>query len=133
MVNTRAWLIGSLTLLLVLMTPIASASAPTSFLTTGFTGSHSGEVTAQGVKGVNVTYTNNFHVSMLAFVYVDLTNSAGQTVFVQATGTLFSAGGSASAFIGFVGISPGTYTASLFVTTSSGVPISTVTTVQVTL
>lgn len=66
-------------------------------------------------------------------MYVDLTNSAGQTVHITTTGMSLDALGNGTAFFGFVGVGHGTYTASLFATTSGGVPVSTSTKVQVTL
>jgi hypothetical protein len=127
-------LVPSLAVLLTLvLAPMASATSPAPFLTTGLTHSMAAQGTLAGFQGVTINYTDTRSTGVFAFVYMDLTNSAGQTVLVQATTGNFTAGQSLVLFLPISGVGTGTYSASVFATNIDGVPISTVTTVQVVL
>ena len=118
--------------LLLVTAPVSNAAAQT-FSTSGFASLHATETTQQGTEGVLVNYNNTMSSAVVAFVYLDLTNSAGQTVFVQASGGSFAAGENKTIFFGLTGVQSGTYVASVFVVTSAFVPVSTATSVQVVL
>ena len=80
-----------------------------------------------------MNYNNTVSSVVVAFVYLDLTNSVGQTVFVQASGGTFSGGENKTIFFGLTGLQTGSYSAAVFVVTGADVPVSTVANVQVVL
>jgi hypothetical protein len=83
--------------------------------------------------GITSTFTNNSNAPVTAFVYAVVHNALGQTVDISTATVTASAGGSATAFNALFGLAPGTYTISIFVTSSSGTAISTSTPVTVTI
>lgn len=115
------------------MAPVASAAAPSSYLTTGLVGSGAAKTMIGGYTGVTITYNNTYSVPILAFVYLNLVNSAGQTAYVQLSSGNISSHNTIQFFLPISGPAAGTYTAKLFATTSFGVPISTVDTLSVVL
>jgi hypothetical protein len=60
-------------------------------------------------------------------------NALGQTVDISTATITASAGGSATSFNVLFGLAPGTYTVTVFVTSSSGTAISVSTPVTVTI
>lgn len=120
-------------MLVALMTPVASASAPSSYLTTGFVGYGAAKTTIAGFTGVVINYNNTYSVSFSAFVYLVLVNSAGQTVYWTAAGCSVPGNSPGQCFVPIYGALSGTYTANLFATTNFGVPISVVDTLTVVL
>ena len=114
------------------LAPQSNAVAAT-YSTTGFVALGVAETTQLGMKGVAVTYNNTMPMTVFAFVYIYLTNSAGQTIYIQLSRYSYSTGQNVTSFFGLVGVMPGTYTASLFATTNSLVPVSPVTTIKVVL
>ena len=118
--------------LLLMTTPVSNAVAPT-FSTSGFVSLREIEATQSGVAGVLVNYNNTVSSAVVAFVYLDVTNSIGQTVFVQASGGTFSGGENKTIFFGLTGLQTGSYSAAVFVVTGADVPVSTVANVQVVL
>lgn len=107
------------------MAPAWPYASPSSYLTTGVTQSGIKQTIIGGYTGVLVNYTNSYSSSFSGFVYLDVVNSAGQTVYWNLTSCPFNAAQKAQCF---VAISPspaaGNYTASVFATTTSSVPVS---------
>ncbi|HEV2390673.1 MAG TPA: hypothetical protein VGS04_08120, partial [Nitrososphaerales archaeon] len=85
-------------------------------------------------NGITSSFTNNSNAPVTAFAYAVVHNGLGQTVDIS-TATLnnVAAGGSASAFNVLFGLAPGTYSVTIFVTSSAGTAISTSSTVSVTI
>jgi hypothetical protein len=90
--------------------------------------------TTQGpYTGVTSSFTNNSNAPLTAFVYAVAHNALGQTVDISTATVTASAGGSATAFNVLFGLPPGTYSVTIFVTSSSGTAISGTSTVSVTI
>jgi hypothetical protein len=132
LVSSRNLFVILLVVFLMFLAPQSDAVAAT-YSTRGFVALGVAETTQLGTKSVVVNYTNTLSIAVSAFIYIYLTNSAGQTINIQLSGTHFSAGQNRTLFFGLVGVAPGTYTASLFATTNSLVPVSPVTTIKVVL
>ena len=71
-----------------------------------------------------MTYLNTANVSLSIIVWVDLTNAGSQTIGILATQATIAAGQSLTVDNPIFGLTPGTYTALIFVTTVSGVVVS---------
>jgi len=90
--------------------------------------------TTQGAyNGVSSIFTNNSNAPVTGFVYAVVHNALGQTVDISTATVSAPAGGSVSAFNALFGLPPGTYSVSLFVTSSAGTAISSTITVSVTI
>lgn len=90
--------------------------------------------TTQGIyNGVTTSFTNNSNAPVTGFVYAVVHNALGQTVDISTATITAPAGGSATAFNALFGLPPGTYSVSIFVTSSSGTAISTTSTASVTI
>ena len=111
-------------LALSMVVPAASGVSPT-YLTTGITQSSIKQTVIGTYDGVLVGYTNTYSSSFGAFVYLDLVNAAGQTTYWNLGSCSFAAHQTVQCF---VTISPsvpkGTYTALVFATTETSVPVS---------
>jgi hypothetical protein len=83
--------------------------------------------------GVTSTFTNTSNAPVTAFVYAVVHNALGQTVDISTATVTASAGGSTTAFNALFGLAPGTYSVSIFATSSSGTAISGTSTVSVTI
>jgi len=83
--------------------------------------------------GITSTFTNNSDAPVTAFVYAVVHNALGQTVDISTATVTASAGGSATAFNALFGLPPGTYSVTIFVTSSAGTAISATSTVSVTI
>jgi hypothetical protein len=113
--------------------PIASG-ATNSYLTTGVTQSGIEQKTINVSNGVLVNYTSTYSSSLVAFVYLDLTNSAGQTIYWDVASCTFAANQKVQCFVVIAATVPkGNYSASVFAATTSSVPLSTTSSVQVTI
>jgi len=90
--------------------------------------------TSGGNTLISATYTNNSNAPQTAFIYAVVHNALGQTV-LYTTSTLnnIAAGGSQTGQLVLFGLAPGTYTATLFVVSTSGTALSTTSTVSVTI
>jgi len=84
-------------------------------------------------SGVSSSFTNNSNAPVTGFVYAVVHNALGQTVDISTATVSAPAGGSVSAFNALFGLPPGTYSVSLFVTSSAGTAISGTSTVSVTI
>jgi len=90
--------------------------------------------TTQGAyNGISSQFTNNSNAPVTGFVYAVVHNALGQTVDISTATITAPAGGSVSAFNALFGLAPGTYSVTLFVTSSAGTAISTTSTVSVTI
>ena len=88
----------------------------------------------QGVyNGVTTTFTNHSNAPITGFVYAVVHNALGQTVDISTATISAPAGGSVTAFNALFGLPPGTYSVTIFVTSSSGTAISTTSTASVTI
>ncbi len=75
-------------------------------------------------SAVNATWENFASVTLTGFVWFDVTNGQGQTVWVSATSLTLAPSAVGSAYLGLSTLAAGTYTVEVFVTTSQGIPIS---------
>ncbi len=131
------FVIGISFVLLTAVAPAARAwpgpASPPPYLTTTVTQSGVKQATLGGYPGVFVNNTSSSSSSFSGFVYLDLVNSAGQTVYWGLTGCNFAAGQTVGCFVEiFTPIPAGTYTATVFATATSSVPVSVPSTLPVT-
>jgi len=84
-------------------------------------------------KAIQVSYTNNSNAPQTAIVYAVVHNAAGQTVAYTTATISPAAGGSQLAQLILFGLAPGTYSATVFATSTAGVALSTSSTVTVTI
>ncbi len=113
---------------------VSSGSTTTCNSTTCMTANGSPSSTTVGPnKAVQTSYTNNSNAPLTAIVYAVVHNAAGQTVSYSTATLQLNAGQSGTAYDVLFGLAPGTYTVSVFVTTTSGVAISSTSTVTVTV
>ena len=89
--------------------------------------------TVGAYKAIVASYTNNSNAPQTAVVYAVVHNAAGQTVLISTSTISPAAGASAQAQLILFGLPSGSYTATLFVTSTGGTAISGTTTVSVTL
>ena len=113
---------------------VGSVSTTSCNTTTCISATGPAKQSAQGpYQGITSTFTNNSNAPVTAFVYAVVHNALGQTVDISTATITAPAGGSATAFNVLFGLPSGTYSVSLFVTSSSGTAISTSSTVSVTI
>jgi len=84
-------------------------------------------------KAVQTSFTNTSNSPVTAIVYAVVHNALGQTVSYSTATITASAGGSATAYDVLFGLAPGTYSVTVFATSTSGTAISTTSTVTVTI
>jgi hypothetical protein len=85
-------------------------------------------------RAVQTSFTNNSNAPLTAVVYAVVHNSAGQTIaYSTATLTNVPSGGSATAYDVLFGLPPGTYSVTIFATSTGGTAISGTSTVTVTI
>ena len=84
--------------------------------------------------GVTINYTSTYTSPFVAMVYLDVVNSAGQTVGVSIGSVNFSTNETIAAFVAFPssGLN-GTFTAKVFAVSNTGVPVSVTSSMNVTL
>jgi hypothetical protein len=112
-----------------------SSGSPSSCNTTTcmtITGSPT-QTTITGSKAVQTAWTNNSNAPLTAIVFAVVHNAAGQTVSYSTATLQLAAGASGTGYDVLFGLAPGTYTVSVFVTTTGGAAISTTSTVTVTV
>jgi hypothetical protein len=114
---------------------VSSGSTTTCNTTTCMTANGAPSQTTIGSnKAVQSSFTNNSNAPLTAIVYAVVHNSAGQTVaYSTATLTNVPSGGSATAYDVLFGLAPGTYSVTIFATSTSGTAISGTSTVTVTI
>jgi len=113
---------------------VGSVSSTTCNTTTCTSMTGTAKQTTQGAyQGISSTFTNNSNAPVTAFVYAVVHNALGQTVDISTATITAPAGGSASAFNVLFGLPSGTYSVTIFVTSSSGTAISGTSTVSVTI
>jgi hypothetical protein len=90
--------------------------------------------TTQGAyTGISSSFTNNSNAPVTGFVYAVVHNALGQTVDISTATVSAPAGGQVSAFNALFGLAPGTYSVTMFITSSAGTAISSTSTVSVTI
>jgi hypothetical protein len=89
--------------------------------------------TLNGQKTIVATYSNTSNSTQTAIVYAVIHNANGQTVAYSTATITPAAKSTQQAFLVLFGLAPGTYSVSLFVTTTGGVAVSTSSTVSVTV
>jgi len=113
---------------------VSSTSTTTCNTTACMTASGSPTVTQIGQnKAVQTSFTNTSNAPVTAIVYAVVHNAAGQTVAYSTATITANAGASATAYDVLFGLAPGTYTVTVFATSTSGTAISGTSTVTVTV
>lgn len=111
--------------LLALTMPSMSQTAP-QYLVTSITSNGVKQTVLGGYGGLFVNYTNTHDAPITALVYMDVSNSVGQVVALTVGTCYFGANETIGCFVVFpVSVPSGAYSAEVFATTTSGVPIST--------
>ena len=125
---------ASALLLLALVAPAFATSAAN--LTTNLTVSGSAWVQLGGYPGFAANFTNTQGSSFVGILYVDITNAAGQTVAIATGSATFSANQKVEVFatsLAVQGLTSGVpYRAALFMVTTTGIPVSTTTSLNFT-
>ncbi|MDG6985767.1 MAG: hypothetical protein JRM73_03370 [Nitrososphaerota archaeon] len=125
--------LAALMALTLLAVPAALASGPT-YSTTTVSTPGSVEAKVGGYQGVIVNVTSSQTSSLGGFVYMDLTNAAGQTVSWNVGYCNISPKATTQCFVSIpLSVATGNYTAAMFVSTPTGVAISTTTSLKVTV
>jgi hypothetical protein len=84
-------------------------------------------------SGISATYTNLNPTSQSVVIFAVFKNGAGQTLGIGTGSATFGAGATQSVFIADpIGLASGTYSVSIFVYTSSNLPVSVSTSISVT-
>ncbi len=111
--------------------PALAQSTPT-FATTSLSQSGIKQANIGGYLGVQVNYTSHLSSPLLAFVYLNLVNPSGQTVYVGIGSCNLTPSQSSQCFVALSPSLPAaTYTAHVFAVTTDNVPVSTTGTLQV--
>ncbi len=114
---------------LALAPTLTVSSSATGLTTTTLTPSGSAsEATVSGTPTVSQTFTNTATGSVSVYMWVSVKNSAGQTVGVFLGSATMASGATATIGAALFNLPSGSYTASVFVTTTSGVVVSTTST-----
>ncbi|MDG7013432.1 MAG: hypothetical protein JRN11_03025 [Nitrososphaerota archaeon] len=129
----REVLFALVVLMLLPVAPPGSAASP-AYFTNGVSQSGMKLVTIDGYQGVLANYTSTYSGSFYGFVYLALTNTAGQTAYWNVASCSFTGSQTVQCFVTISPtVPPGTYTASVFVTTAARVPVSLASSLNVTL
>jgi len=124
----------------------AVLNTPLSVTVGGVSGSCTNEGTAcMGLSGtpavskqsgntiISATFTNNSNAPQTAYIYAVVHNAAGQTVYYTTATITPGAGASQTGQLVLFGLAPGTYSATVFVVSTSGTALSTTSSVSVTI
>ncbi len=84
-------------------------------------------------KAIQTSFTNTSNSPVTAIVYAVVHNALGQTVAYSTATITANPGASATAYNILFGLAPGTYSVTIFATSTSGTAISTSSTVSVTI
>ena len=113
--------------------PLSGATTPV-YLTSAVSQSGMKLVTINNYQGLIVNYTSTYAGSFNGFVYLALTNHAGQTSYWNVASCSFSGKQEVQCFVAISPTVPtGTYTARVFVTTAALIPVSSTSSLAVTL
>jgi hypothetical protein len=116
---------------------VLAAAVPafaSTYLTTTVTSTGLKQTTLSGYDLIRVNYTDSSSASFTGFVYLDLFNSTGRSVFVSIGSCSFVPSQGSACYVALpLTVRPGTYSAKVFATTTENVPISTASSLQVTL
>jgi hypothetical protein len=130
----RAMTVLSVGMIITTAMVLPSFAASSSYLTTNISQSGIKQTTINGIGGVLVNYTSTFSTSFSSFVYLYLVNPAGQTVYVGLGTCSFAPAQKVQCFAAIAGAVPtGHYTANVFVTTTTGVPVSSTSSLSITI
>jgi hypothetical protein len=106
----------------------------TGYLTTTVMPTGLKQTTLSGYDLVRANYTDSSSTSFTGFIYLDLFNSTGRSIFVSIGSCAFVPSQGSTCYVALpLSISPGAYTAKVFATTTENVPISTASSLEVTL
>ncbi len=86
------------------------------------------QVSLSGTPFLSVTYTNGGHVQVTGIVIMSVQNALGQTVYITTSTISPAAGQSATAYLDMGPLASGSYTANVFVISTSGGSLSAPTT-----
>jgi hypothetical protein len=132
-VGCRSWLVLA-TMLFLLTASLPAVGASPKYLTTGITSSGLKETTLEGYQGVLVNYTSTYSSPFAAFVYMDVVNSAGQTVYWNLGYCSFQPIQKVGCFVAIgTTLLKGIYNVRIFATTNSSVPVSVTSSLQMTV
>jgi len=113
---------------------VSSVSTQTCNTTSCMTASGSPtETTIGATKFVQTSFSNTSNAPVTAIVYAVVHNAQGQTVAYSTATVTAAAGGSTTAYDALFGLAPGTYSVTVFATSTSGTAISTTSTATVTI
>ena len=129
----RGVLFAFIVLMLLPTAPLGSAASP-AYLTNGVSQSGMKLMTIDTYQGVLVNYTSTYSGSFNGFVYLALTNTAGQIAYWNVASCSFAGSQTVQCFVTISPtVPPRTYTAWVFVTTAARVPVSLASSLNVTL
>ncbi len=124
-------LIAASFLVLSAALPAIGLTTPT-YPTTSLTASSMKEAEIGGYTGIAINYTSTMSSPLTAFVYLDLVNSLGQTAYVNIGTCDVSTSQNNTCFVPIFAVLPtGVYTALVFATTTTSVPVSHFSTLQI--
>jgi trimeric autotransporter adhesin len=112
---------------------VGSVSTSSCNTTSCMAGGPSTTTTVGPNKAVQTSFTNNSNAPVTAIVYAVVHNALGQTVAYSTATITANPGNSATAYNVLFGLAPGTYSVTIFATSTSGTAISTTSTVSVTI
>lgn len=85
-----------------------------------------------GYKGLLVSFKNNYYKPLQAIVFALIHNSQNQTVGFTTASVTIGSGDSESVFVVLpLDLAHGTYAVNIFAVTTSNIPISTVSTINI--
>jgi len=82
---------------------------------------------------IQASFTNNSNAPQTAYIYAVVHNALGQTVYYTTATVSPAAGATQTGQLVLFGLAPGSYTATVFVVSTSGTALSTSSTVSVTI
>jgi len=131
--GTGGLAVGNAVLDTPLSITVGSTNTTTCNTTSCFTASGTPAKTTIGTQEfIQSSFTNTSNAPATAIVYAVVHNALGQTVSYSTATVTANAGASVTAYDALFGLAPGTYTVTIFATSTSGTAISTTTSVTVT-
>lgn len=116
---------------------VAFSATPPTYPTTSLRATAVTQANISGYQGALVNYSSSLSSTFSAFVYLEVADHAGHAVYINFATVKFVNGSFTNWVQGFVGITPplpkGNYTALVFATTNSSIPLSTTTSLKLTL
>lgn len=121
--------VAGLALSLLLASAAGATSGP--LLTTSLTATAPVQTTFNGNQAVKINYTDTLSTSMLVVAYLSVQNSQGQTVKTFVSTANMDSGGALPVYLVMYGLASGHYTGEVFVVTTDGVPVSSLSTLAI--